>query len=139
MPNASVARIRLFLYRHEPRAGERNPVTVTAGLHNQGGVAALSPGRACSVPSDVESGIACDQQRRNYQRADLSPSLCALVLVDTQPPALRGLEKEPALERDHKHRAAGRKERVGGEYGGDVCPVKTGRSEVQEQGEWPVP
>jgi hypothetical protein len=58
-------------------------------------------------------------------------SLCfALVLFDTQPTALGVLEKEPTLEWDYKHNFVGREECLRRKHDRDVCPVKTGRSEV---------
>lgn len=66
----------------------------------------------------------------HYQQVDMSSSFFALVLFDTQPAALRVLEKEPALERDYKYYLVGREERIRRQRDRDVCPVKTGRSEV---------
>lgn len=63
---------------------------------------------------------------------DMSSLFFALVLSDTQPTALRVLEKEPTLERDYKYNFAGREECVRRKHDRDVCPVKTGRSEVQK-------
>lgn len=66
----------------------------------------------------------------NHQQVDLSSLFFALVLFDAQPAAVRLLEKEPALERDYKYNFVGREECLRKKHDRDVCPVKTGRSEV---------
>lgn len=57
-----------------------------------------------------------------------------LVFFDPQPTALRVPEKESTLEWDYKYNSVGREECLRREHDRDVCPVETGRSEIQKQG-----
>lgn len=67
---------------------------------------------------------------KNYQQAYMSSSFFALVLFDTQPTAFRVLEKEPTLEWNYKYNFVGREECLRRKHDRNVCPVKTGRSEI---------
>lgn len=66
----------------------------------------------------------------DYQYIYMSSLFFALVLFDTQSAALRVLEKEPTLEWNYKYNFVGREERLRRKHDRNVCPVKTGRSEV---------